>query len=137
MKHLTTLLLILLANSSFAFTLTPQQESALLKNLDLACEKVWCTGNYKIEFNSFKCKDIPGTETKCALRANFKFSNVKEFNTEGSYLRLAGVQESYPGLCYFIVTKESELSTPRNEITKQFYKDVDTCVTNIEKFIEQ
>ena len=137
MKYLGLILILSLSVNSHAFKLSKRAEKRILKNLTKACGKVWCTGNYKIDFESLKCKTLPGVDTKCILKAEFKYNNVKNFITEGSYLRLAGVQKSYPGICYFIVTNENELSLSRDQLSKQFYKDVDTCVTNIEKFIEK
>lgn len=137
MKSLILIMVATLSLSSQSFELEPGKETEILKNLAEICTKVWCTGTYQIKFNSFKCKELPGVETKCILSADFKKNNVKEYDQETSYLRLAGLQKSYPGICYFNMKKESELSQSDGEITKRFYKDVDICVTQIERFIEK
>lgn len=137
MKNLLTILAFAFSLSSYAFDLSPEEEKELLTTLKKTCSKVWCTGNYKIEFKSIKCKEIQNVETKCVLSADFKLNKVKEYNNETKILRLAGLQKTYPGICYFIVSKERELSSRNGELTKKFYKDVDTCVTQVEKFIEE
>ena len=137
MKTIMIAIMTILAFDANAFKLSKRKEKKILKNLSKACEKVWCTGNYKIEFESLKCKETQGVDTKCILKAEFKYNNVKNFNDETSFLRLAGVQESYPGICYFLFKTDDELNSSTTQLTKQFYKDVDTCVTNIERFIEK
>jgi hypothetical protein len=137
MKIIMIAIMTIIAVDANAFKLSKRKEKKILKNLSKACEKVWCTGNYKIEFESLKCKETKGVETKCILKAQFMYNNVKNFNDENSFLRLAGVQESYPGICYFLFKNEDQLNASTRQLTKKFYKDVDTCVTNIEHFIEK
>jgi hypothetical protein len=136
MKNIILALTFLLSLNSHGFTLTPEKEAEILSNLKKACSRVWCTGNYKIDFKSLKCKELANVETKCILTADFKLNKVKEYD-EKKLLRLAGLQKTYPGICYFIVSKSRELQNRNGEISKKFYKDVDACVTQVEKFIEE